>query len=225
MQIIDGQPYLARAELAARVGRTERSLSNWWRDRDGNSHPPAVRVERTLHWDAQTWITWYEEHVRTTWQDHNPPGAGRAPTPVHFSATPDDTMIGSAEVAAETGMGPRTIREYRRNPPAGWPEPTWTLDEHGREIPEWRVGDIRDYIRNRDGSSRGRPAGRTPSAPRKAHAYEGDPRLDTAAQALAADPDTSATALAARLAAEHGGSPRTWERICATATLLGGTRE
>jgi transcriptional regulator with XRE-family HTH domain len=219
VQIIDGRPYLTRAELAARVGRTERSLSNWWQDRDSNGHPPAVRIERTLHWEERVWIPWHKGHLRNTWQDHNPPGAGQAPTPVQFSTLPDDTMIGTADVAAETGMNARTIREYRRNPPAGWPEPTWTLDENGREIPEWRVGDIRDYIRNRDGGSRGRPAGQTP-APRKSHSYEGDARLDIAARALAADPDTSATAIAARLAHEHGGASRTWERICATARSL-----
>lgn len=57
----------------------------------------------------------------------------------------------------------------------------------------------------------GRPLGT--GGPSKAHAYEGDPRLYIAAEALTASPEIPRTHLAAALAKQHGSSPRTWERL------------
>lgn len=220
MQNIEGRVHKTRAELAAQVNRSEVSLSKWWADRENNDHPPAVRVGRVLHWDEQAWTRWHADRDRTTWRTHNPPGGGNAPSEVTFSDLADDALIGPAEAAAELGMDVSTVNRHARNPPAGWPEPVVHITTHMHtEQPRWRAGDLRDYIRNRDGSARGRPSGQAPT-PRKNHAYEGDPRLDIAAAALAAHPDTAATATAARLAQDHGGAARTWERICAAALRL-----
>ncbi|MFF2964653.1 hypothetical protein ACFVT1_38555 [Streptomyces sp. NPDC057963] len=64
------------------------------------------------------------------------------------------------------------------------------------------------------GKGGGRRAGE-PQGPRKAHAYEGDPRLQTAADALATAGGTPISRIAAGLAHQHGGSARTWERLLA----------
>ncbi|MGA5499439.1 hypothetical protein ACPCSP_34590, partial [Streptomyces cinereoruber] len=57
-----------------------------------------------------------------------------------------------------------------------------------------------------------------PQGPRKAHAYEGDPRINLAAQALTTAPaDTPKSRIATELADLHGHTPRTWERLLTTA--------
>lgn len=61
---------------------------------------------------------------------------------------------------------------------------------------------------------RRRPSRRRIPGPRKAHAYEGDPRPTIAREALAAAaPGTPKGRTAAGLAALHGVAPRTWERL------------
>ncbi|MFD3422140.1 DNA-binding protein [Streptomyces decoyicus] len=63
----------------------------------------------------------------------------------------------------------------------------------------------------------GRKPGPQPER-RKARPYQGDPRLKTAAEAVATAPDTPTNRIAVALAETHGGSTRTWERILAAAS-------
>ncbi|OKJ25182.1 proteoglycan-4 [Streptomyces sp. CB01580] len=81
-----------------------------------------------------------------------------------------------------------------------------------RVWPRHEIEQRRDNPPSR-GKDGGRPAG-IPQGPRKAHPYENDPRLQTAAHALAAGGDTPVISrIAASLAQQHGGSARTWERL------------
>ncbi|MFE3469970.1 hypothetical protein [Streptomyces sp. NPDC059185] len=56
-----------------------------------------------------------------------------------------------------------------------------------------------------------------PQGPRKQHAYEGDPRLITAREALTTADGAPKGRIAATLAEQHGGTPRTWERLLTAA--------
>ncbi|MCX5115118.1 hypothetical protein OOK13_43100 [Streptomyces sp. NBC_00378] len=82
-----------------------------------------------------------------------------------------------------------------------------------RVWPRHEIEHRRDNPRGQ-GKGGGRRAGE-PQGPRKAHPYEGDPRLQTAADALATAGDTPISRIAAGLAHQHGGSARTWERFLA----------
>ncbi|MFC4883577.1 DNA-binding protein, partial [Streptomyces beijiangensis] len=86
----------------------------------------------------------------------------------------------------------------------------------------WPRSDIEERRNNPPGQGKGggRPAG-TKNGPRKAHAYEGDPRLHTAAMSLSAAGDTPRQRIAADLAHQHGGSVRTWERLLTQASRQG----
>ncbi|MFE7953488.1 helix-turn-helix domain-containing protein [Streptomyces sp. NPDC057426] len=126
---------------------------------------------------------------------------------------PDD-LLTADEAAAILGINPSTIRAYAVQGylPAG------TTVYGARLWPRREVNERRD---NPPGQGRGggRRAGE-PQGPRKQHPYEGDPRLRTAADALAAADDAPKGRIAAELAAEHGGTPRTWERLLTAAAAL-----
>ncbi|OEV13217.1 hypothetical protein AN218_04685 [Streptomyces nanshensis] len=65
--------------------------------------------------------------------------------------------------------------------------------------------------------SGGRKPGPQPER-RKAHPYQDDPRVPIAAAALTKAGNAPTSRTAAELAAEHGGSTRTWERLLTTRT-------
>ncbi|MET8103074.1 DNA-binding protein [Streptomyces sp. NPDC005236] len=122
---------------------------------------------------------------------------------------PDD-LLNDEEAANLLGVTPSTVRAYASQ----------SYLPRGTTVYSLRLWTRRDLEARRDtpprqGQGGGRPPGK--GGPNKAHAYEGDPRLRIAADALAAAPDAARTHLAANLAAQHGSSPRTWERLLAQA--------
>lgn len=123
---------------------------------------------------------------------------------------PDD-RLNDKEAAAILGIDPKTVRAYATQ---GYLSRGETI--HGARVwPRHEVEQRRDNPPGR-GAGGGRRPGE-PQGPRKAAPYEGDPRLQTAADALAAAGDTPTARIAADLAHTHGGSTRTWERLLAQA--------
>ncbi|MFD4863518.1 helix-turn-helix domain-containing protein [Streptomyces atratus] len=118
---------------------------------------------------------------------------------------PDD-LLDDEEAAALLGVTPNTVRAYATQGylPAGTTVYSLRL---------WTRRSIQERLDapSRQGQGGGRPTGK--SGPTKAHPYEGDPRLHIAADALTTSPGTPRTHLAAALAAQHGSSTRTWERL------------
>lgn len=121
-----------------------------------------------------------------------------------------DDLLDDEEAAALLGVTPSTVRAYASQGylPAG-------TTVYGVRLWTRRSIQTRLDTPSRQGQGGGRPTG--PSGPTKAHPYEGDPRLDLAAEALTSAHDLPRTRLAQALADEHGGSTRTWERLLAQA--------
>ncbi|WP_228901797.1 helix-turn-helix domain-containing protein [Streptomyces sp. DH1] len=132
--------------------------------------------------------------------------AGRPLPELPAGEHPDD-LLSDQEAAAELGITASTVRAYATQ---GYIPP-------GTTVYSLRLWTRRDITERRDnppgqGLGGGRPPG-SGTGPRKAHPYEGDPRLHTAAEALQAIPEVSRHSIAASLAQQHGGSTRTWERL------------
>ncbi|MFI9031135.1 DNA-binding protein [Streptomyces sp. NPDC053560] len=123
---------------------------------------------------------------------------------------PDD-LLNDQETAAVLGVAASTVRAYATQ---GYLPEGKTL----YSVRVWPRHAIEERRTNPPGQGKGggRPPG-TGTGPRKAHAYENDPRLPTAAAALDAAGDTPRHRIAAALAHQHGGSTRTWERLLAQA--------
>ncbi|MDX3538603.1 helix-turn-helix domain-containing protein [Streptomyces sp. MB09-01] len=119
---------------------------------------------------------------------------------------PDD-LLNDEEAAALLDVTASTVRGYATR---GYLSAGKTV----YSIRVWPRSDVEERRKNAPGQGKGggRPPG-TGTGPRKAHAYEGDPRLHTAAAALREAGDTPRTHIAAALARQHGGSTRTWERL------------
>lgn len=124
---------------------------------------------------------------------------------------PDD-LLNDEEAAALLGVTASTVRAYATQ---GYISTGKTL----YSLRVWPRGDLEERRNNPPGQGKGggRPPG-TGKGPRKAHAYEGDPRLHTATAALSTTGDTPRHHLAASLAQQHGGSTRTWERLLTQAS-------
>lgn len=124
---------------------------------------------------------------------------------------PDD-LLNDEEAAALLGVSASTVRAYATQ---GYISAGKTL----YSLRVWPRGDLEERRNNPPGQGKGggRPPG-TGKGPRKAHAYEGDPRLHTATAALSTAGDTPRHHLAASLAQQHGGSTRTWERLLTQAS-------
>ncbi|MGW0703816.1 helix-turn-helix domain-containing protein [Streptomyces sp. NPDC002867] len=142
--------------------------------------------------------------------------AGR-PIPALPTGEHPDDLLNDEEAAALLGVAASTVRAYASQGylPAG------TTVYSLRVWPRHEIEHRRDNPLGQ-GKGGGRRAGE-PQGPRKAHAYEGDPRLHTAAAALKTAEGTPRTHLAATLADQHGGSTRTWERLLAQADRTTGT--
>lgn len=124
---------------------------------------------------------------------------------------PDD-LLNDEETAAVLGVTASTVRAYAAQ---GYLSRGKTL----YSVRVWPRRDIEERLNNPPGQGKGggRPSG-TGTGPRKAHAYEDDPRLRTAASALSTAGDTPRHHIAASLAQQHGGSTRTWERLLTQAS-------
>ncbi|MFB8043127.1 helix-turn-helix domain-containing protein [Streptomyces hydrogenans] len=123
-----------------------------------------------------------------------------------------DDLLSAGEVADVLGISAGTVRAYATS---GHFSPGVTV--HGS-----RLWSRREVLERRDnapgrGAGGGRRAGE-PQGPRKAHAYEGDPRLYIAREALPSADGAPKGRVAAELAALHGSTPRTWERLLTAAT-------
>ncbi|MFE5596074.1 DNA-binding protein [Streptomyces sp. NPDC056549] len=119
---------------------------------------------------------------------------------------PDD-LLTARDVAALLGINTGTVRAYATD---GYLSPGITV--HGSRLwPRREVLDRRDNAPGR-GKGGGRRAGE-PQGPRKQHPYEGDPLLEAAREALTASGSASKGRMAAALSEQHGGTPRTWERL------------
>ncbi|WP_093804021.1 helix-turn-helix domain-containing protein [Streptomyces sp. Wb2n-11] len=190
-----GRPVINESDIARQAGVPIAT----WRRRDAPAFrqrvPALFPHSRVLVYDlAQT-----QAHIEGRPVPALPPGEH-----------PDD-LLNDEEAAALLGVAPSTVRAYATQGylPAGttvYSLRVWTR----RDIEERRSAP------SRQGKGGGRPPGKG-KGPRKAHAYEGDPRLRIAAAALSTAENTPRTRLAAALAAQHGGSTRTWERLLAQA--------
>jgi hypothetical protein len=136
------------------------------------------------------------------------------PVPALPTGEHPDDLLTDKEVAAVLGISPGTVRAYATQGhfSAG------TTVYGARLWPRREVYDRRDNPPGQ-GKGGGRRAGE-PQGPRKTQPYEGDPRLRTAADALVTEAGIPKGRIAAELAAKHGNTPRTWERLLTTAAAL-----
>ncbi|MEU7230018.1 hypothetical protein [Streptomyces chrestomyceticus] len=183
VRYIDGRRHETRAELAARHSLSPNTLSRYWAARDTNGHPPAVRIERTLHWPSREFDQWLgglqAEGAATTQPTPKPEGMG-----------------GPAEFARICGHSTtHTVMDWVHNPPQGFPAPDhWHELPSGRKRPYWqpeRMTAWAEHGRGPRGQGKGNP-GRPRSQP---HPYAGDPRLALARQVLAENPGATTTDL------------------------------
>ncbi|MEU6622056.1 helix-turn-helix domain-containing protein [Streptomyces litmocidini] len=190
-----GRPVINEAGIAQRAGVPLAT----WRRRDAPAFrervPSLLPESRHLLYDlAQT-----EAYL-----------AGK-PVPALPAGEHPEDLLTAEEAAALLGITPATLRSYAAQ---GYLSPGITL--HGSRLwPRREVLDRRDNAPGR-GKGGGRRAGEA-QGPRKQHAYEGDPRLETARQALTAASGTPKSRIAAALAEQHGSTPRTWERLLTAA--------
>jgi hypothetical protein len=195
-----------REDLQARTGLGLSTLAGLYRERETNGHPaPVKRVGITMYWDPQVWDAWYARYrAAQKWR-----------TPVSRSGNAED-LISLAEAARVLGMQPTSITRYPDRPPNHWPAPAEErVTPKGSVKRKYRRGDIWRYGELRERSGGGRPAGSAGSGRR--FPFDGDPRLATAREILAAHPGTSDNQLAGRLTAEHGGAAGTWSHILRSA--------
>lgn len=189
------RPVINEADIAQQAGVPIAT----WRRRDA----PAFRQHvPTLFPDSRVLV--YDLAQAQAHLDGRPIPA--LPTREH----PDD-LLNDEEAAALLDVAASTVRAYATQ---GYLPPGTTV----YSLRLWARRDV-EKRRNappRQGKGGGRPPG-TGNGPLKAHAYEGDPRLRTATEALETAEDVPRTRLAAALAAQYGGSTRTWERLLAQA--------
>ncbi|MFF9344922.1 helix-turn-helix domain-containing protein [Streptomyces sp. NPDC014773] len=188
---------------------------------------PAVSESDVAQLAGVSLTTWRRQHA-DTFREHVPdllPDSrnrlyDRAQVEAYLAGSPvpalpdgehPDDLLSVREVAEILGIHTGTIRSYSTN---GHLSPGVTV--HGSRLwPRREVLERRDNAPGR-GAGGGRRAGE-PQGPRKSHAYEGDPRLGVAREALAAAGSTPKGRVAAELAAHHGSTPRTWERLLTAA--------
>ena len=184
--------------IAARHGFSRATAARLWDERADNAHPAwAKRVGHTLYWRAGEYDTWYAAYR-----------AAQAPS-VEPGGDPQE-RITLADAARMLGMQPSSITQYPNRPPIGWPEPVEVEQLPSGRLRRWYTrAQIRRYAEDRRVGG-GRPPG--PAVARR-WPYDGDARLDVARQALHDTPAEQHSGLAARLAADHGGTAGTWANI------------
>lgn len=190
-----GRPVINEADVAHHAGVPLAT----WRRRDApafREHVPGLLPDsRSLLYDlAQT-----EAYL-----------AGR-PIPALPEGEHPDDLLSAKETAAILGISTGTVQAYATQ---GYLSPGTT--RYGTRL--WARREVLDRRDNAPGRGKGggRRAGE-PQGPRKQHAYEGDPRLDTAREALTTADGAPKGRIAAALAEQHGGTPRTWERLLTAA--------
>ncbi|MFH9958931.1 helix-turn-helix domain-containing protein [Streptomyces roseolus] len=190
-----GRPVLNEADIARLAGV---SLTTWRR-----RHAAAFREHvPDLLPDSRHLL--YDRAQVQAYLDGRP--IPELPTGEH----PDD-LLTAKETAAILGITPSTVQAYATQ---GHLSPGTT--RYGARL--WTRHDIHDRRDNAPGRGKGggRRAGE-PQGPRKTHPYEGDPRLDIAREALTTAGGAPKGRVAAELAALHGSTPRTWERLLTAA--------
>jgi hypothetical protein len=185
--------------MQAGYGVSRQSLFLWFRDRAQTGHPePAGTIGRTAYWFTDEWQAWlqtYRDRKLATLTQVDRTGLG-------------DDLVDAAEAARIMGYSSGSVIHANRRL-GRFPEP----DGHqpaprGRPSPRWRRSTVWAVADARRKAGGGKPEG-APGAPRKAHPYEGDPRLETALRVLRSGEGRDA----AVLAAEWGVSQSTAERI------------
>lgn len=191
-----GRPVLNETDVARRAGV---SLATW-RRRDAAAFrehvPDLLPGSRFLLYDLAQTDAYLE---------------GR-PVPALPEGEHPDDLLTADDVAQILGINTSTVRAYATQ---GHLSPGTT--RYGARL--WTRREVLERRDNAPGQGKGggRRAGE-PQGPRKTHAYENDPRLAVAAQALTTAPaGTPKSRIAAELADLHGHTPRTWERLLATA--------
>ncbi len=213
MQTTDGRRYAHRGDLAERSGLSEPMLSELWKHRATNGHPPAVEIDGRMHWEVDGpagWDAWFDDRCQQL-RDSG--------TPIDRAGEPDEELTPKQQERL-LGLKPGAVKGYRRRPPAGWPSPARVVTLANGYQQELRTRQqLWDYLDSpeRRGRSRAGVAGRKPDPdwqPRRR--YEGDPRLVQAREALQQHPDASLNALAGALHRQHGQSVSTWRRLLET---------
>ncbi|MGW7673812.1 DNA-binding protein [Streptomyces sp. NPDC054775] len=199
--IPNGRPVINEADIARRVGVPLAT----WRRRDA----PAFRQRVPSLFPGSRFLIYDLEQVTAY--------LAGSPLPDLVAEEHPDDQLNDKEAAGILGIEPSTVRAYAGQ---GYLPPGETV--YGARV--WRRREIEHRRDNPLGQGKGggRRAGEL-QGPRKTHAYAGDPRLRTAADAFAADPAAPISRIAANLALQHGGSARTWERLLSQArkTTLG----
>lgn len=189
-------------DIAARHRFSRATAARLWDQRADNGHPAwAKRVGRVLYWRAAEYDAWYADYRRA-----------RGPQ-VRGGGDPDERVT-LAQAARILGMDPTSITMYPKRPPEGWPEPVEVEQLPSGRLRRWYTrGQILRYARER------RVGGGRPSGPRveRRFPYDGDARLDIARRALRGTASGEQAGLAARLAAENGGTAGTWATILTVA--------
>lgn len=207
MKTVEGRQWARREDLIEHSGYSRATLGALWRDRRTNGHPAALEIDGVMHWDLQAWTSWFAEHCRRP-RDTSKVDRGGAP----------DEQLPPAGQARVLGVDPSRITQYAKNPPPCWPAPARVEKLHTRTR-EYRtraqLWAFADDPASGFGTTGGRPSGPA-TKPKNA-----DPRVEVAAEALAAQPDRKAGELAAELAAHHGQSVDTWKRIITQARKTG----
>ena len=190
-----GRPVINEADIAQRAGVPLAT----WRRRDAS----AFRQHVSSLFPGSRFLIYDSEQAAAYL-------AGTTIPDLAAEEDPED-LLNDKEAAAVLGVDASTIRAYAAK---GYLSRGETV--YGARV--WRRREVEDRRDNPPGQGKGggRRAGE-PQGPRKAHAYAGDPRLRTAADALAADPAAPISRTAANLALQHGGSARTWERLLSQA--------
>ncbi|MFF3958810.1 hypothetical protein ACFYY1_37245 [Streptomyces sp. NPDC001890] len=201
MQSIDGRQWATQEELVehSNYGRVA-SLANLWHDREVNGHPPARVIDGVPHWDLETWTQWLAEH------HEREPRDGRG---IDRTGDPDEQLPPAGQ-ARVLGVDISRITQYAKTPPRGWPDPI-RIEKLPTRTREYRTrAQLWEFADDPDGgfgTSGGRPVGsRTKEkAP--------DPRVQQAAEMLAAHPDMKVGEVATLLAERHGQAVITWKRV------------
>ncbi|WP_455355951.1 hypothetical protein [Streptomyces sp. SYSU K217416] len=208
MKTIDGRQWANREDLIEHSGYSRGTLALLWRDRKTNGHPADRTVDGVMHWDLEEWSAWFAEHCARP----------RDLSGVDRSGDPDEQLPPAGQ-ARVLGVDPSRITQYAKTPPPGWPDPIRTeqLPTRTREYrTRAQLWEFADNPAGGFGTSGGRPVGYSPTKGKAP-----DPRIQQAAEALAAMPGRRAGEVAVALAKSHGQSVDTWKRIITQARKLG----